>query len=182
MDTDKKNKEQIIGPRDVHLFVQGEGLGQIQLISIGADATVRDLLTELAAKFCGEYATGGDFAVTLEDDDREIALASTLKAAGLTNRKRVHVHRCKKVQVSVNFNGSTITDDLPPSTTVKKVKRWADKAFDIDKIDAVEHALQICGTSDRPDEDVHIGTLTTHATCSVCFDLVPKKRGEGAAR
>ena len=45
--------------------------------------------------------------------------------------------------------------------------------------DAVEHVLQISGSASRPDEDVHLGTLTRAPVCSVSFDLVPKRRVEG---
>jgi hypothetical protein len=183
MSADEKEKNENEAPRDVQLFVQGEGSKQIRLISIDAGASVGDLVAELAAKFSGEFPMAvGDVAVMLEDDDREIPGSATLAEAGLTNRKRVHVHRCRKVRVSVNFNGNTINDDLPPSTTVRKIKKWADKEFEIDKIDATAHALQLCGGPDRPDEDAHVGTLTNNAACSVCFDLVPKQRVEGVSK
>ncbi|MFY9554815.1 MAG: hypothetical protein WAV47_08895, partial [Blastocatellia bacterium] len=65
------------------------------------------------------------------------------------------------------------------STSVRKVKRWADEEFKLKGVDATEHALQLCGSSTRPDEDVHIGSLVKFPDCKICFDLVPKKRVEG---
>jgi hypothetical protein len=183
MNTDK-TQDQKGTSHELQVFVQGEGLGEIRLVKASSNTTVDGLIQEIAAKFGGEFAAavaGGGMTVTLEDDDKVIRLTESLEKAGIRDRSRVHIHRCRKVKVSVNFNEKTATDDFPPSTTVGKVKKWADKKFDIDKIDATEHALQLCGTSERPDEDRHIGTLTNHASCSVCFDLVPKRRVEGAA-
>jgi hypothetical protein len=174
------------GPgRELQVFVQGEGLGQIRLVKADAGSTIGELVADLAERFGGDFAAAagsGGLAVTLENDDRELPASSTLEQAGVTDRKRVHVHRCRKVRVSVNFNGATATDDFPPANTVGKVKKWADKKFEIDEADATEHALQLCGTADRPDEDAHVGTLTNGTACSICFDLVPKRRVEGAGR
>ncbi len=102
-----------------------------------------------------------------------------MKKLGIKNRERIHIHRCRKIKVSVNFNGKEAAESFPPSKTIAKVKRWADKQFGIEGVDATEHALQICGTAKRPDEDTHLGTLVRSRNCEVCFDLVPKKRVEG---
>jgi len=45
--------------------------------------------------------------------------------------------------------------------------------------DASEHVLQISGTRNSLDVDIHIGTLVKHPACHVSFDLVPKVRVEG---
>lgn len=172
-------------PEELELFIQGEGLGGIRLIKADPDSTFRQIIAGLAAEAGGGFAAAmdrGQLTVMLEDSDKEVSTNISLRKAGVRSRQRMHIHRCRKVKVSVNFNGETAVDDFPPSTTVGKVKKWADRKFDIDKVDATEHALQQCGTPDRPDEDIHIGTLTNNTSCSVCFDLVPKKRVEGASR
>ena len=79
----------------------------------------------------------------------------------------------------MNFNGLTKAQAFSPSATIGKIKRWADDEFGLKGVDATEHALQICGTSTRPDLDVHVGSLVKHPHCQICFDLVPKKRVEG---
>ncbi|MGE3467240.1 MAG: hypothetical protein AB7J13_09930 [Pyrinomonadaceae bacterium] len=170
--------------REISFFFQAEGLDGIRVVKAQEKAKLNDVLIELAAEVGGNFAaaiSSGQMVVTLEDEGNELPLASTLEHAGVRDRSRVHAHRCRKVNVTVNFNGEAKSDDMPPSTRVEKVKKWAIKEFDIDRIEATEHALQMCGTADRPDEDLHIGTLTTTGSCSVCFDLVPKIRVEGAS-
>ena len=93
---------------------------------------------------------------------------------------RLHVTRCRHIEVTVRFNGEDAARRFPPSATVERVRRWAARrAFHLSPRDAAEHVLQIQGTTIRPDRDVHIGTLTKGETCAVAFDLVPCKRVEG---
>lgn len=179
--TEKESKKRN-EPREIDLFVQGEGLPEVKLVKTTENSTLRDLLKTLAATFGGVLAEAEDlkdFLVMREDDDREIAVDQEIAKAGIKNRDRLHFHRCRKVKVIVNFNGRAISESFSPSVTVSRIKKWADKEFEIDEIDATEHALQLCGGAVRPDEDTHVGKLASHKTCSVCFDLVPKKRVEG---
>lgn len=166
---------------ELQLFVQGEGIADIQLVRVTEQSTLREVLGKLGSVFtAADVATAEDFIFLLEDSERELASDKSLKELGIKNRERIHINRCRKVKVSVNFNGREIADAFPPSRTIAKVKKWADKKFDIDGVDATEHALQICGTANRPDEDTHLGSLVRRPNCQVCFDLVPKKRVEGA--
>ncbi len=167
---------------ELQLFVQGEGIADIQLVRVAEQSTLRELIGKLGSAFteAGAASAADEFIFLLEDSERELASDKSLKELGIKNRERIHINRCRKVKVSVNFNGKEIADAFPPSRTIAKVKRWADKQFGIEGVDATEHALQICGTAKRPDEDVHIGALVRYPNCQACFDLVPKKRVEGA--
>ncbi len=165
---------------ETELFVQGEGMRDIALVRIPEAGTVRDIV-EAARAYGLRNEDGETPNVTVENDDAELDLDASLSAAGIADRKRVHVHRCKQVAVTVNFNARQATDDFPPSTTVKRLKKWADskKGFDLRGADATEHLLQLCGSDGRPDEDTHIGSMVEVSDCSLCFDLVPKSRVEG---
>lgn len=180
-ETVKQNKEnEKSANNELQLFVQGEGIADIQLVRVAEQSALRELIGKLGSAFTETGAAADEFIFLLEDSERELASDKSLKELGIKNRERIHISRCRKVKVSVNFNGREIADAFPPSRTVAKVKRWADKQFDIDGVDATEHALQICGTAKRPDDDTHLGALVRRPNCQVCFDLVPKKRVEGA--
>jgi hypothetical protein len=181
-DTEKQNTN--TEARELELFIQGEELSEIHLVVINDKSTFATMVESLASKVRGDFvdvATSQDYCIMLEDESNELPIDQPLGKLGIKHRDRLHIHRCRKIKVTVNFNGRQISESLPPSTTVGKVKKWADKHFEIDKIDATEHALQLCGTARRPDEDIHIGALVKKLSCSLCFDLVPKKRVEGAS-
>lgn len=164
----------------IQVFIQGEGVREIRVLELPANATVRDLVAAAAAH---GFAAAGDAKamVFAEDADDALAPGATLAAAGIGRQGSVHVHRCKKVAVTVHFNGATRSQAFGPGVTVHRVKEWAagKKAFDFAPVDAAEHVLQVTGGTERPDEDVHIGTLVHAPNCALAFDLVAKVRVEG---
>lgn len=162
----------------IEIFVQGEGITEVALIRVPPDATVREVIVKTKAD-CGIEAREEEIIALIEDSDEEIVLDAKLIDVGIGQRHRVHFHRCRRVEVSVNFNGATKKQSFSPSATIAKIKRWGDDEFGLKGIDATEHALQICGTNKRPDLDVHVGSLVQCPHCEICFDLVPKKRVEG---
>lgn len=163
---------------NVELFLQGAGIARIALVSVPEHGTVRDIVD--AARGQGLRPAGTDaFAVFLENRDEPLEPALSLEAAGIRARSRVHVHTCRKVEVTVNFNVEHASHAFSPAATVAVVKEWADRKFKVSGVDATEHALQICGTTDRPSDDTHLGSLLAPGSCDLCFDLVPKHRVEG---
>jgi hypothetical protein len=42
-----------------------------------------------------------------------------------------------------------------------------------------EFRLQICGTTDKPRDDVHLGELVEAPKCAICFDLVKEVTPQG---
>ncbi len=165
----------------IELFLQGEGIPDIALVRVPRGGRVRDVVE--AARTAGLRRAGGDAGVVVMLEDAEEALEpdAALEAAGVRHRGRVHVHRCRRVAVTVNYNGRQIARDFPPSATIRRVKGWGDSedGFDLRGVDATEHLLQVCGSTVRPDEDTHIGTLVSLPGCPLCFDLVAKQRVEG---
>jgi hypothetical protein len=165
----------------IEVFVQVEGKRQISIVRVPASATVHDLIEEVVRAGLAETAHRGQLVVLLEDVEDELSLGDRLGSAGVKHRSRVHLHRCRQVKVAVHFNGAPKEHSFSPSASIAKVTKWAvgRHGFDLTPTDAVEHVLQITGSSDRPDEDVHLGTLTQAPACTVSFDLVPKRRVEG---
>lgn len=164
----------------IQIFIQGEGVREIRVVELRDGATVRDIVA--AARAHGfPAATDGDASVFVEDTDEALEVNGRLDASGIGHHGSVHVHRCKKINVTVHFNGVGKAQSFAPGTTIHRVKEWAvgKHAFDLYPVDAAEHLLQITGTSDRPDEDVHIGSLVSVPKCALEFDLVPKVRVEG---
>lgn len=166
---------------NLQIFVQGEGKREIRILQIPESATVRELIEAARAVTSLNRDDSAEVAVFAEDGDKPLALGATLESAGLGNDSSVHVSRCARVIVTVHYNGQDRTDTFGPGVPMHRIKQWAvgKKGFGLDPVDAGEHVLQVTGSSDRPDEDVHIGSLVVASGCKVEFDLVAKVRVEG---
>jgi hypothetical protein len=161
----------------IQLFMQFEGHRRIEVVHIDENATVRELLAAAARAGLPNDRTEGA-VVFAHDAEAPLDFALTLEAAGIRDKHRIHVHRCRKVEVTLHFNDVTKKLDFPPAATVQKVKNEFVKEIKMSAVDATEHVLQICGSTERPEPDTHIGSLVC-GCCTLCFDLVPIKRIEG---
>jgi hypothetical protein len=166
---------------DIEVFMQGEGISHITLVRVHREAQVRALIDMARVHGFPDDPEAGETVVQLEDADAVLALDATLDEAGVGHRSRVHVHRCRTVEVTVTYNNEDKAHQFPPSMTIERVKEWATsaEAFTLSPVDATEHALQISGTSERPHDDVHIGALVGARNCALHLDLVAKRRIEG---
>ena len=165
---------------EIELFIQGEGIPKITLVKMNPNDTVADLI-KIAREHGLSTPEEAEICVFVEDTDNPLALDGKIEEVGLTSRSRVHIHRCLRLEVVVNFNKDQRKSFFPPSATIASVKKWTvgKEGFGMSDIDATEHLLQVCGSTVRPDEDAHIGNLTKGVDWAICFDLVAKKRVEG---
>lgn len=164
--------------KSIEILLQGEQIPDIHVVDLGPGKGVKDVLAA-AAKHRGGEAEG-EFHVFTEDSGEPLEEGEKLPEREDGQPVRVHVHRCRRVDVAVMFNGVTQEHSFGPGTPVAAVKKWAAiAAFGMDPGDAAEHVLQHAGTADRPEPDTHIGTLVTCPDCRLGFDLVPLKRVEG---
>lgn len=169
--------------KSIDILLQGHGLTDIAVLTAKPD----DTLAVVVAQLNPTDGAGGELLVFLEDVDGPLhvdALVEELLPLSadddVCGPLRLHVTRCRHIEVTVRFNGENAARRFPPSATVERVRRWAARrAFHLSPRDAAEHVLQIQGTTMRPDRDVHIGTLAKGEICAVAFDLVPCKRVEG---
>lgn len=168
----------------IEVFLQGHGVSDIVVVAVDPRTTLADLLVKVDRP----GATDAGLLVFLEDVAGSLDLEAvveellplTTEGDNLPGVLRLHLARCRRVEVAVRFNGEEAKRHFPPSATVDRVHHWATRrAFEMTPRDAAEHLLQLQGSTVRPDRDVHIGTLTDADTCTVAFDLVPRKRVEG---
>ncbi len=173
--------------KQIDVLVQGEGFTDIQVVTVEAEASVHTLFETIGRKRAAgdeeELIFVEDFAVPVDADvlfEELLTEDIGTGAGGECKPLRLHIHRCRRVEVAVRFNGQTATRRFGPSTTIHRIHDWAARrAFGLSPRDAAEHVLQIQGTSTRPDREVHIGTLVACGDCALAFDLVPFKRVEG---
>jgi len=162
----------------IDLFYQGEGVGAVSHIELEPDATFATLKARLIEK----HVVPLDALVFVEDEDEPCDEVALVRDRATTKGLKVHVHRCRHVEVTVTFNGDTVDRRFSPSATVARVKRWAaEHKFDMSEEEAGEHVVQIAGSHDRPAPGTHVGSLTDGKVCGLAFDLVAEERVNGAA-
>lgn len=169
--------------KSIDVLVQGHGLVDIAVLAAKPD----DTLAEIVARVDLPGKHEDHLLLFLEDIDGPIDHHAVVEELlplppddDAVGPLRIHLARCRHVEIVVRFNGDTAKRSFTPSATVERVRRWAARrAFHLSPRDAAEHVLQIQGTTTRPDRDVHIGTLTQGKHCAVAFDLVPSQRVEG---
>lgn len=157
------------------LFMQIEGRRSIELIEVAEDAGPDAVLAAAAALGLAIEAA----MVFAGEDEHPLHMGKPLHHQGVKDKHRVHVHRCKKIGVTLHYADTPEAHRaFPPTATVTHVKRWYVHELKMAPVDASEHVLQITGTNDRPDPDVQIGALVT-GCCEIALSLVPVKRVEG---
>jgi len=112
-----------------------------------------------------------------DDDDPADAIAILAKVVG--DKGHLHLTRCRRVGVTVNFAGKQKDRRFAPGVTMGRVRRWAvgPDGFDLPHKERPKHEVGVCGTGVIADRNDHVGTLATD--CDLCLDLAPKDRFQG---
>lgn len=113
------------------------------------------------------------------DQQSPVDASLTLEVLQVGIHRHVHCHTCRHVAVEVNFSGQTKRHKFSPATTVGVVTRWARRKFRLDRAAASDYVLQLCGTSEQPRSNQHLGELVGGSTCSLCFDFVKEVTPQG---
>ncbi len=162
--------------KDIDIFYQVEGISEIQHISAPSD----EQLAAVRARIATKHAIDDGGSLFSEDADDPVDETATIGSIAAPTGAKLHLHRCRRVAVTVAFAGRTLERSFGPGATVARVKRWAAEQLGMSKEDAGEHVLQVSGTHDRPTPATHIGTLAKCPACRLAFDLVPDERVNGA--
>jgi hypothetical protein len=163
--------------KTIDIFYQGEGLAEILHLEIEPEASFADVKARLGEK----HGFDAETIIFLEDDEEPITETARVSERAKKSGVKIHLHRCRQIDVAVTFNRETVNHRFAPGATVARVKHWAAvKKFGMSEEEAGEHVLQIAGTHDRPNAGTHIGTLTDRTTCALALDLVPDERINGA--
>lgn len=161
------------------VYIQSEYFPDIKFVEVNDEATVAEL-KHAALALLPPGTDASDLTLSVEDDDDDTHGHSTqVKHLKKEHGVRVHLHRCKQVEVKVRFGAEVVHHKFRPATTVGRVRQWAGEKFGMAPGDIAEHVLQIAGATEQPDVDIHIGTLTECPQCEVTFDLVPAHRING---
>jgi hypothetical protein len=114
------------------------------------------------------------------DEDEPLALDAVLLDLEKTRRVLVR-HRCRKVNVTVQYNGLESVFRVSPSRKFKAVirKTLADPKFEIDPTSAADLELRIPGTDEALDASTPIGRYVRKGKCELVLILVVAVRHAG---
>ena len=160
----------------IALFVQVHGHAGLHELEVAEAATLGELhaaLEKLGIKIDAETFVFIDEAEHHESGHDQDRLPH------LKNGCRVHVSRCRQIEVTVHYLDKTANHRFAPGMRVRAVKAWTAQHFQVGPKDAAEHVLQICGSTERPSSDTPLHQLVRAHDCALCFDFVPEKRVEG---
>lgn len=160
----------------IAVFIQVQDKAGITETELPESASLQDIFDAL--KQAG-VDIDEDMVVFVDDAEAHEERECKHPVKGLKRGCRIHVTRCHRVEVTVNFLEKTIDRVFPPGARVRAVKQWAVRELKLNPTDAGEHVLQLCGTTRQPATDTPLAELVEGCKCGVCFDLVPEKRVEG---
>ncbi len=161
------------------VFVQIEGNLGKHVLEIPPQGSTLHLVE--AALSTGMISPHEAWAVYLEDDDGD-GLADHIEIDVQRNLQGecFHIGKAKqKIEVTVHFNGGSFVHEFTPATKIQRVFDRAVNFFGIVPGQASEMTLQVCNVTERPNHDVHIGTLIKNHERKLCFDLVVKVANQG---
>ena len=159
----------------IDVFYQGEHGREINVI----EAVLAETLGDFKQRLAERHAVLAEALIFIEDGDEPLDETVMIETIVVGQSAKLHLHRCRRIKVTVAFAGTRKEHEFAPSATVARIKTWAADAFGLSPDDAGEHLLQIAGTHDRPSPATHVGALAG-SECKVAFDLVPDERVNGA--
>jgi hypothetical protein len=163
----------------MEIYVLGIGIPDVKDRVVEPNHKVSDFLSDVVKLgFPAEALV--EALVFVEDQDEPIEHSRTMQEAGVQEGARVHVHTCRRIEVSCNYNGQTKKEKFAPTGRIRRVKDKFGDEFKIDPLDLGNFTLLICGSQTEPDENTQIGSLTTYPKCELCFDLVKRENVQGA--
>jgi len=151
--------------QQIEIYLHGAGTTEEKIIHVPEDATVRDVLE--AARKAGVSVDADTFLI-VEDADDELPSDARLRDHGVKHKHHLHCHRCRKVEVSVTFNGQVKSRKFAPGRKVKRVLKWAVEAFNLTGVDAENKELRLGGADGKIlQSQQHIGSFVSAPKCSL---------------
>lgn len=158
------------------VFIAVQGHDRLVEVDLPDNASIE--IVHASVKEAG-IEMGEDFILFHDEDDDPIEWHGNERPHHIKHGAKLHIANCHRIDVTIHYLEKTAKHLFAPGARVRRVKTWAIDHFKLAERDAAEHALQVCGGTDRPPTDTPLHKLAKHGHCEVCFDLVPDIRVEG---
>lgn len=156
-------------PHQVHIQIDGH---EPKPMTIQADETIASLLARLRVLLPGADHEPELFAVFTDDDDGEVTHDRKFCECAPRPPKIIHCHRCRKIAVTVYYNGEE-SKKFSPNAKIRRITEWAKKKFGLDE--GRKWVLRL-GAADGEilDSDTHIGKLVKFPDCNLSLYLTER--------
>jgi hypothetical protein len=154
---------------EIEILAEGEGLADIEMIRLPRGSAAREIVAAVGVK-SGFPAEQGFLFV--EDCEEPVDLALVVEK--VERAKVHHVHRVRKIEARVFYQGRRIENSFSPSTRVQRVLDWAigPKGFKIDPVIAPEMELALVDHKTALPKNAHIGRYVRHPRPELDLDLI----------
>jgi len=151
--------------KNIEIYIHGSGTTEEKLVAISEESTVRDLIE--AARRAG-IADSSELILILEDEEEPLQPDDRLCDCGVKHKGHLSCHTCRKIEVTVHFNGQAASRSFAPSKKVKGVLKWALSEFGLTGVDAENKELRNGGADGIIlQSQQHIGSFVHHPHCSL---------------
>jgi hypothetical protein len=161
-----------------HFFLHLPGQKDAVIVSIPTSVTIEEALG--LARAAGHAVPPSQEILVFQEDEEDPVELEPARAGSVGHRKSLVCHTCRRIAITVFYNGVYKDRQFSPNQRLGNVLQWVIRAFDIKGPDATGLDLRLEG---HPDEDLpenrRLGTLVGEGHCALALLLVPKPRVNG---
>jgi len=152
----------------ISIYLHQENQLKPEIVTVDKNTTYSKLMNELSKNDRSEIHIFRENEEMAEDKEESVHLEA---------KSHIHCHRCKKVQITVTYNGQAVNLTLPPSSTGEKILSKSCKELGITKDDATDLHLKN-GNLVIQFKD-HIGSYVSFPDCQINLNLLPNNQMQG---
>jgi len=163
--------------KEFEVYFHGIGQDNVKLIRVQEDFLIVDVLK--VAKNEGVVDILDEVCeIFLEESEEPVDKKHSLRHLGVRDRAHFIYHHCRKIEVSVSYNGEDKTSNFSPSAKIGKILKWAIKAFGLTGTDATNKVLRLENKVELAN-DLRLGSLVHHPHCHIKLFLTAQVLVEG---
>lgn len=151
----------------------------------GTDETLTCILQEsltltavaLLVSETGKLGDGRVEEIFFFEEDSDDELPANHRFDHAYHGKRIHAHRCRKVDVTFLYTDQKREHAFRPGATVGKLLDWSKQAFGGDQ--SGKYALRLNADGEPLAHAIHVGSLVKTDHCSLTLYFAPTCRIQG---
>ncbi len=164
----------------IKIHLQGEEITGTKQLTVDARQTAGELKRFLAES--RRFDTGDHLFLFQQDSQYPLGDEDPIPR-GADQITRVHLHRCRYVQVSVNYREQSVNADYAPGTCIGKImSELVRLGFGLNQKELEPLELRIAGTLTRPKPEAHVGRFVRYPFTELALELVPKEPKPGPVK